>query len=302
MSNLYKLSKCLVVLSLASGACSAQQVVQQQPGTNVEITVQDLGSGVYLLANGGPISVAAIADDGVILADAKLASVTDKVRAAIGNLTQQPIRYVISSHNHTANNGGNESLAKGGAIVVGSEMTRKRMAEGSRMEKTTIQPFAVGALPVVTFTDQFAVHLQGQTVTAKYVSNAHTDSDVVISFKEANVIFASDLCRDGEYPLIGTTENGSVGGMINAIGTIINLSNDQTKIVCAYGPIKSSKDMVALKDMLSAMQQRIAKLKKQGKSEDQAVAANPLKPEYLLTTQDAARAESFVRNVYRSVK
>lgn len=236
-----------VVVTLVAGAvvCShAQQAAAPAPQSAAApppavVTMQPLGQGVYLLANGGPHAIAALAEDGVVLADAKLASVTTQIKTAIAGLTKQPIRYVITSHNHTANNGGNATLAREGAVIVGHENARRRMAAGSRMERMSIAPFAADALPVVTFSGQFSIHLRGQTITATHVARAHTDSDVVISFKEANVVFGSDLCRSNEYPLIGTTEKGSVDGMIGALETIIALSDAQTKVVCAYGPVMS---------------------------------------------------------------
>lgn len=295
----------LAALCVYAATGGAQQPSTSATGagaTGVEISVQDLGHGVYLLGNGGPNSLAAVASDGVVLADAKVASVTEKVRAVIAGLTPQAIRYVITSHNHSANNGGNEKLAASGAVIVGHENARRRMAEGSRMERTTIAPFPPGALPTLTFSDSMTITLDGQTVVAKYVANAHTDSDVVVLFKEANVLFVSDLFRVGEYPLIGVTENGSVDGLIGAIDTILSMSDGQTKIIGAYGSPVGKADMNTYRSMLVTVRARVAKLKGRGASEDQVVAAHPLGVEHTIPGQDAARAESFLRNIYRSLK
>jgi cyclase len=291
----------LCLHSLTGAAQETSAAPARAAVASVEILVQDLGHGVYLLGNGGPNALAAVAGDGVILVDAKVASVTDKLKAAVAGFTPKAIRFVITSHNHSANNGGNQKLAEAGAIIIGHENARRRMAEGSRMERTTIAPFPAGALPTLTFTESITVALDGQTAVAKYVRNAHTDSDIVVLFREANVLFVSDLYRPGEYPLIGVTENGSVDGMISAIDTILSMSDAQTKIIGAYGSAVGRAELTAYRSMLVAVRDRVAKLKKAGSGEDQVVAAHPLGSDYTLPGQDAARADSFLRNVYRSL-
>jgi len=63
--------------------------------------------------------------------------------------------------------------------------------------------------------------------------------------------------------------------MIRAVEANVANTNDETIVIPGHGPIGNKSQLVEFRDMLVAIREKIADLKKQGKSLDEAVAAKP---------------------------
>ena len=106
--------------------------------------------------------------------------------------------------------------------------------------------------------------------------HAHTDGDSFIYFKKANVIHAGDIFFNGFYPFIDVTHGGSVKGMIKAVDKILSLADDNTKIIPGHGPMGNKVQLTGYRQMLRKAYERLRKLKAEGKTAQEAVAAKPL--------------------------
>ena len=137
-------------------------------------------------------------------------------------------------------------------------------------------PASSHALPAITFSDNMHFHINGDSVKAIHVANAHTDGDSFIHFKNANVIHAGDIFFNGFYPFIDAVHGGSVRGVIDAADAILSLSNTSTKIIPGHGPLADKAQLQAYRDMLGTAYDRLLKLKNSGMSVDDAVAKAPL--------------------------
>ena len=87
---------------------------------------------------------------------------------------------VLNTHWHGDHTGGNEALARDGAMIVAHDNVRARMNSRhfSTFFKSTSEPSPREALPVVTFDREVTVHLNGQTMHAlEHAPTAHTDGD-----------------------------------------------------------------------------------------------------------------------------
>ena len=98
------------------------------------------------------------------------------------------------------------------AIIVAHENVRTRLANGHYIAAfdTTMEPAPSIALPVMTFDNTTTFHLNGHTINAFHVPNAHTDGDVIVHFKEANVMHMGDLYFNSHYPNIDLESGGTV--------------------------------------------------------------------------------------------
>jgi glyoxylase-like metal-dependent hydrolase (beta-lactamase superfamily II) len=243
----------------------------------VAIETVAVGEGVWMLkGRGGNIGVSA-GVDGVLLIDDQYAPLTTKIRAAVGQISDQPIRFVLNTHWHGDHTGGNENLGQAGALIVAHENVRARMSVEQFMEvfDRTVPASSGEALPVVTFTDTVTFHVNDEDIRTFHVSSAHTDGDSIIHFPRANVLHVGDVFFNGMYPFIDVGSGGSVDGLIAAVERALALADGETKIIPGHGPLSGRQELVAYRDMLVAIRDRIAPMVAAGHSLEEIQAAEP---------------------------
>jgi len=271
--------------------------------SKVEIKTTDLGDNVYMLeGQGGNITVA-VAENGIIMVDGQFAPLHDKIKAAIAAISNLPIKYLINTHYHGDHTGGNESFAKDGATVVAQINVRNRLAAGTTNGLTGVKtpPVPEGALPSKTYTSTSKVRLPGRVANLKHVDHAHTDGDTYIWFKTANVLSTGDTFTNGRYPNIDFANGGNIKGMIAAADAYLKLTNANSRIVPGHGPIADRKALTDYRTMLVTARDRMAKLVKDGKSEDEVVAAKPFADLDAKWAPTELASSNFIRVVYHSL-
>jgi glyoxylase-like metal-dependent hydrolase (beta-lactamase superfamily II) len=291
-----------------SGPLSAQTPPAATPPSppdfsKVDIKTTDLGDKVYMLeGQGGNITVA-VADDGIIMVDGQYAPLHDKIKAAIEAISKQPVKYLVNTHYHGDHTGGNELFAKDGVAIVAEINVRKRLEAGTTNGLTGAKtpPAAADALPSKTYTKIFKIRLKGRVADLTHVDNAHTDGDTYVWFKTANVLSTGDTFTTGRYPNIDFANGGNIKGMIAATDAYLKLTNAKSRIVPGHGPLADKAVLTEYRTMLVTARDRMAKLVKEGKSEDDVVAAKPFADFDTKWAPTELAAKNFVRVVYHSL-
>ena len=244
----------------------------------VEITAVPVATQIYMLSGEGGNIGLFIGDDGTFLIDDQFAPLTDKIVAAIKSVGGDFPKFLINTHYHGDHTGGNENLGKGGTLIFSHDNVRDRLSTGSFIAAFDMKREAIPqeGLPVVTFSEDISFHLNGDSLSAIHVPHAHTDGDSFIYFKKANVIHAGDIFFNGFYPFIDVTHGGSLKGMIKAADKILSLADDKTKIIPGHGPMGDKAQLAGYRQMLWTAYERLRKLKAEGKTAQEAVAAKPL--------------------------
>jgi cyclase len=259
------------------GLSLALMVAPQQNFDTVQVRTVKAADGVYMLQGaGGNIGVSAGAD-GVILVDDEYAPLTDKIKAAIAAFNPGPIRFLLNTHWHPDHTGGNENLGKGGVVIVAHESVRRRMS-AEQFLTSFAQPIPAspaGALPVVTFTDTVTFYYNGDSISAFHVAPAHTDGDVIVWFRHANVVHMGDTFFNGRYPLVDLASGGAVGGLIAAADRVLAMADANTKIIPGHGPLGDRVALQAYRTMLVTVRDRIKRAIAAGQTLDQVKAAKP---------------------------
>jgi cyclase len=271
--------------------------------SKVEIKTTDLGDGVYMLeGQGGNITVA-VARDGIIMVDGEFAPLHDKIKAAIVLVSNQPIKYLINTHFHGDHTGGNEPFAKDGATIVAQDNVRKRLEAGTTNGLTgnKTPPAPKDALPSDTYTNFSKIRLNGRVADLKHVANAHTDGDTYVWFRTANVLSTGDTFTNGRYPNIDFANGGNIRGMIAATDIYLKLTNARTRIVPGHGPIADKVALIDYRTMLMTARDRMAKLVREGKSEDDVVAAKPFADLDAKWAPTELASKNFIRVVWHSL-
>src|SRR6201995_5480403 len=271
--------------------------------SKVEIKTTNLGDGVYMLeGQGGNITVAT-ARDGIIMLDGEYAPLHDKIKAAIATISNQPVKWLINTHFHGDHTGGNAPFAKDGATVISEVNVKNRLAAGTTNGLTGVQtpPAAPEALPAKTYTGAFKIMMAGRVADLKHIANAHTDGDTYVWFKTANVLATGDTFTNGRYPNIDFANGGNIKGMIAAADIYLKLANDKTRIVPGHGPIGDKAALLDYRTMLVTARDRMAALVKDGKSEDDVVAAKPFADLDVKWAPSELASRNFIRVVYPSL-
>ena len=290
-----------------SGPLLAQQPSAASPPppdfSKVEIKTTDLGSNCYMLeGQGGNITVA-VATDGIIMVDGQFAPLHDKIKTAIESISKQPIKYLINTHFHGDHTGGNESFAGDGVTIVSQINVKNRLAAGTSNGLTGAKtpPAPQAALPSDTYTNFSKIRLKGRVADLKHIANAHTDGDTYVWFKTANVLSTGDTFTTTRYPNIDFANGGNIKGMIAAADTYLKLTNAKSRIVPGHGPIADKKALTEYRTMLVTARDRMEKLVKEGKSEDELVAAKPFADLDAKWAPTELASKNFIRVVYHSL-
>src|SRR3979411_2631149 len=194
----------------------------------------------------------------------------DKSKAAVPAISNLPIKYLINTHYHGDHSGGNESFAKDGATIVSQVNVKNRLAAGTSngLTRAKTPPAPQAALPSDTYTNFSKIRLKGGIADLKHIENAHTDGDTYVWFKTANVLSTGDTFTNGRYPDIDFANGGNIKGMIAATDATLKLANARTKIVPGHWPLADRAALTEYRTMLISARDRMAKLVKDGKSED----------------------------------
>jgi cyclase len=262
-----------VVLAGAAGPLAAQQANYD----SVKVQVIPAGHGVYMLMGAGGNIALNAGDDFAFLVDDEFAPLSQRILAAVRQVTDKPIRFLVNTHWHGDHTGGNENMAGAGIIIVAHDNVRTRMSTdqfiGAMNAKVPASPRA--ALPVVTFMDGVAFYNGDEQIHVVHVPPAHTDGDAVVHFTRANTIHMGDTFFNGFYPFFDLSSGGSYEGMIKAVNLALAYVNDSTKVIPGHGPLAGKKELLAYRDVLTGVRDRVAALIKQGKTREQVIAAKP---------------------------
>lgn len=246
---------------------------------------------------GGNVAVLG-GDDGVLAVDSGLANRIEKTTAEIAKSGK--IKYLVNTHWHFDHAGGNETLAKAGAHIAAHINCRKRLSSDQYNEPFEMKMPAApaSAWPRTTFTSETTLHLNGEEIRLVPVPPAHTDGDVIVRFEKADVIHGGDLFFNGNYPFIDYSSGGWLGGMVGAIRTLSDMTTPKTRIIPGHGPLATPEDLRDYLVFLETMLERFTKLKNEGKSVDEVVAAAPAKEFDEKLGGGFMKPEQFVRITY----
>lgn len=239
---------------------SSPILLAQRDFSTVEITSEKLTENVYALFGAGGNIGLAIGEDAAYLIDDQFGGLTDKIVEHVKTITDKPINFVLNTHLHGDHTGGNENLAKDGALVIAHENVRERMVSAE-------EPQPKEAWPVVTFNDKMTLHLKnGKSVHAMHVNPAHTDGDTYYYFPEDNVIHMGDNFFSGRYPYLDLSSGGDIDGLISNTSMALELIDDETKIIPGHGAISYKSNLKDFTEILITLRARVIKARSSGKS------------------------------------
>lgn len=265
MNKLTRLGIPLTLTGLVFIAGMSSNAQQNVDWDAVEITTHHVAGTVhYVAGQGGNIGLS-IGNDGVVMIDDQFAPLTDRIVAAIGEISNGNIRFLINTHVHGDHTGGNENMGRMGVPILAQDRVRLRLAE-------RLPPVA---LPSITYSDTTTIHLNGEEIRILPTAPGHTDGDSFIHFRNSDVLHLGDVFRTVAFPVIDRNNGGTLDGTIDALGLAIGLSGPDTKIVPGHGVVSGRDDVIEFRDMILDVSAKVSALVAEGKSYDEVVNAGP---------------------------
>lgn len=292
-------------LSALSFAVLASTVWAQAPQpdfSKVEIKTTKISDNFYTLeGQGGTIGVL-VGPEGIFMVDSQFAPLSQKIAAAIKQISDKPIRFMVNTHVHGDHTGGNENFAKMGVTIFSRDELRWRLAHpapGANGAPTPAAP--VAALPVVTYEGPVTIHMDNEDVHLIPILRAHTDGDTLVYFPNNDILMTGDYFRSIQFPNIDRVNGGSLNGMVDALGITIGMAGPNTKIIPGHGPMVNRAALIAHRDMILAIRDKVAAMVDQGKTVEEVLAAKPTSA-YDNIPNASTTSERFVRQLYAELK
>jgi cyclase len=289
---------------VACAEAPASPTINPQQATT-DLRVQVVRPGLHVIAGAGGNVVVWSGAEGLVLVDTGLATSSAALVAAVARIADSPVKFVIVTHGHADHTGGNEAFAHEGAVVIGHESLREHGGQDPAVpavnDETTV--ITVAARPVLTTIDAFALHLNGDRLDAVHVADAHTASDFVVRWNDADVVALGDVYWSGQYPYIDVESGGSLAGMVAAVEGALARSNARTVVIPGHGAVSNRAELAAYRDMLVGVGRMVREAVEKGLGLEQILAAKPTAEFDAKFRRPGAivAPEEFVRSVYRDL-
>lgn len=260
-----RLAAALPLAVLALAALPPPGAFAQQNFDDVQIIAHPVNGSIYYLEGRGGNIVITVGEDGIVMVDDQFAPLTDRILAAIREISDGDIRFVINTHVHGDHTGGNENLGRMGILILARDEVRVRLAEQSPKD----------ALPVLTYSGPITIHLNGGEVYVGVLPPGHTDGDSFIHFRDDDVIAVGDVFRTVAFPVIDLGNGGTLDGTIDALAMLAGMGGPDTRYVPGHGVVSSREDIVEFRDMVVTVKDRVVALVADGASFDAVMEARP---------------------------
>jgi len=275
--------------------------IAQDDFSKVEIKATKVSGNVYMLeGSGGNIGVS-VGVDGILIVDDEFAPLAEKIKAALKNLGEGKLKFILNTHWHVDHTGGNAPLGKE-ATIIAHDNVRKRLSTEQRLEffKQTVPASPSEAWPVITFDQSLSVHFNGEEIKVIHFPHGHTDGDSVIFFTTSNVVHMGDDFFAGRFPFVDLDSGGSVQGMAKNVGEIIPKLPAGVKLIPGHGPISTIDDLKAYHRMLLATTEIVRK-KIAAKKSLERVKKEGLPAEWKSWGEGFIKTDQWLELVYRSL-
>jgi cyclase len=232
--------------------------------------LQPLRAGVSLLVADGSNILVCDTAEGLVLVDSGSAAYSEGLLQTLEQLNTAGVHTLFNTHWHADQCGGNEALGLRGATIIAHRKTWQHLATEIYLptEQRYRQPLPDVALPKVLVHDKGSLQVGGQRIDYGALVQPHTDADIYVHFRDANVLAAGGAVASELDPELDWYGGGWLGGRVNSLDTLVALANDDTLIVPASGRVISKAELVVERDMTQTLYNRALDLIRAGCSAD----------------------------------
>ena len=312
-TNCSGMMTCGRALAVMASLCAPVVADAQTPASSTvsppqpaaDLRVQGVRAGLTVIEGAGGNVVVWSGADGVVLVDTGLATSAAALVEAVTRISAAPVKFVINTNGHADHAGGNEAFARRGAVLIGHESLLENGEQDSAVPagNTEASEITLAARPVLTTMEALALHLNGDRLDAVHVADAHTASDIVVRWNDADVVALGDVYWSGQYPYIDVESGGSLAGMVAAVEGTLARSNARTVVVPGHGAVSNRAELAAYRDMLVTVGRKVREAVETGMGIEEILGAKPTAEFDAKFGRPGAivAPEEFVRSVYRDL-
>jgi len=268
------------VVALGAVAWAAESLAQ---APSPRYGIAPVADHLYMISGEGGNVAVLVTDDGVVLVDDMFYRSYDQILGQVATVTDQPVRYVINTHQHDDHAGGNARMLAI-AKVIAQDNVRINLSD-IRQPYYEDTPGTPIGLPNITFDDELVLFAGGHEIRALYLGRGHTNGDAVIYFPGLRTIHTGDLFLGRRAPAAGDAtaapprgpniyvdyaQGGSFLEWTATLDRVLELDFDT--IIPGHGPVSTRADLVQFRADVAAMRDRIAALIADGASKEQVLA------------------------------
>lgn len=226
--------------------------------------VEKINDQFYMLIGGGGNVGIYISDENVVMVDNKYEIIEEVLMSSLREITAKPIKYIINTHYHHDHSDGNRAFGKMGIPIISHENAKIRMQKVTTLyggiydfiDGFVQDQYPSEALPIITYNSKLTLSEGGEAIEMYNFGSGHTDGDTIIYFKNANIMHTGDAFVRYGYPYVDLNNGGSIKGIIEVLGSIAALADDQTVIMPGHGNLSSKQDVLDLRDSLMNLYQK----------------------------------------------
>ena len=238
--------------------------------SDITVVVRHVAGQVYVVAGAGGNVVVFAGDDGIMLVDTNFVVFYDEIMAAIRQISDKPIRFVVNTHSHVDHVQNNENFASQGAVVIAQPNLRQALVDSAASEGGGSN--LPGGLPVVTSTESFSLHFNGEEVLFMPLIPTHTNGDAAVYFPESDVWAFGDVYRT-DYPSIGSV--GTIENFLEIYNMALDMTTPNTIFIPGHGQLSPRSELSELTDAVVTIRARFRDLVAQGMTLEQVMEARP---------------------------
>jgi len=272
--------------------------VAQDRFADVRVEAQHVSGKVYMLTGSGGNIGASVGGDGTLIVDDQYAPLSEKIMATLEQIGQGNVKYVLNTHCHGDHTGGNPVFGKTAPIIAQHNVRRRLASPDIPCGGDSAQMEASG-LPVVTFADSVSVHFNDEQIHVLHYPHAHTDGDAAVYFEDSEVLHAGDLFFAGQFPFVDLDTGGSVQGLIDAVGDLLQRTPEGARVIPGHGSLSDLQGLGEYHRMLQETARTVRKKMRSGMSLEE-IQSEGLPAEWQGWATDFVSEDRWIETIYDS--
>ncbi|MES2605086.1 MAG: MBL fold metallo-hydrolase, partial [Pseudomonadota bacterium] len=232
--------------------------------------VTPLRGSLSVLDAGGSNVVVCATDAGLVLVDSGAPAYSKQLMTALAGINSGHVHTLFNTHWHAEQCGGNEAIGDTGASIIAHAKTWQRLSTEYYLphEARYLKALPKAARPTVKVHDKGTLQVGNTAIDYGTLIEAHTDGDLYVYFRDANVLAAGGAASSDSDPELDWYGGGWLGGRANSLDTLVQLTNADTLIVPQNGRVMTQAELIAERDMTHELYKRLNTLIRKGCSAD----------------------------------